>query len=56
MGYTSPIEAALKAKRWPKDSIAAGRRHTVVLKSDGAVTAVGDNMCALSSTWAITYR
>ncbi|MDQ0194807.1 hypothetical protein J2T20_003178 [Paenibacillus wynnii] len=30
-------------KRWPKDTIAAGRRHTVGLKSDGTVTAVGDN-------------
>ena len=26
-----------------KDTIAAGRRHTVGLKSDGTVTAVGDN-------------
>lgn len=26
-----------------KDTIAAGRRHTVGLKSDGMVTAVGDN-------------
>jgi alpha-tubulin suppressor-like RCC1 family protein len=42
MDYTSPIEA-LKVKRWPKDTIAAGRRHTVGLKSDGTVTAVGDN-------------
>jgi len=30
-------------KRWPKDTIAAGRRHTVGLRSDGTVTAVGDN-------------
>jgi len=43
MDYTSPIEAALKVKRCPKDTIAAGRRHTVGLKSDGTVTAVGDN-------------
>ena len=27
----------------PKPTIAAGRRHTVGLKSDGTVTAVGDN-------------
>lgn len=30
-------------KRWPKDTVAAGRRHTVGLKSDGTVIAVGDN-------------
>lgn len=34
-------EAGLKVKRWPKDTIAAGRRHTVGLKSDGTV-AVGN--------------
>ncbi|MDA8441606.1 MAG: RCC1 domain-containing protein [Peptococcaceae bacterium] len=28
-----------------KHIIAAGRRHTVGLKSDGMVTAVGDNKC-----------
>jgi alpha-tubulin suppressor-like RCC1 family protein len=33
----------LKVKRWPKNTIAAGCRHTVALKSDGTVTAVGDN-------------
>ena len=27
----------------PKDTIAAGYRHTVGLKSDGTVVAVGDN-------------
>ncbi|SHI21726.1 hypothetical protein [Desulfosporosinus lacus] len=27
----------------PKDTIAAGRRHTVGLKSDGTVTCVGNN-------------
>lgn len=27
----------------PKDTTAAGLRHTVGLKSDGTVTAVGDN-------------
>ncbi len=43
MDYISPKEAALNVKRWPKDTIAAGRRHTVALKSDGTVTAVGDN-------------
>jgi hypothetical protein len=42
MNYNSPKEAALKEKRWPKDPIAAGHRHTVGLKSDGTVTAVGD--------------
>ena len=26
-----------------KDTLAAGHRHTVGLKSDGTVTAVGDN-------------
>jgi alpha-tubulin suppressor-like RCC1 family protein len=26
-----------------KDTIAAGRRHTIGLKSDGTVVAVGDN-------------
>jgi alpha-tubulin suppressor-like RCC1 family protein len=33
------------SKVWaiPKDTIAAGYRHTVGLKSDGTVTAVGDN-------------
>lgn len=43
MDYTSPIDAALKVKRWPKATIATGRRHTVGLKSDGTVTTVGDN-------------
>lgn len=28
-----------------KDTIAAGRRHTIGLKLDGTVTAVGDNKC-----------
>ena len=32
-----------KRLTFPKDTIAAGRRHTVGLKSDGTVTAVGDN-------------
>src|SRR3954467_2232298 len=43
MDYISPKEVALKVKRWPKDTIAAGRRHTIGLKSDGSVIAVGDN-------------
>jgi len=34
-------ESALKVKRWPKDTIAAGYRHTVGLKSDGTVAVVG---------------
>lgn len=29
----------------PRSIIAAGRRHTVALKSDGTVIAVGDNSC-----------
>ncbi|MDR7001917.1 hypothetical protein J2Y67_004391 [Neobacillus niacini] len=29
-------------KRWPKDTIATGRRHTVGLKSDGTVMAAGE--------------
>lgn len=43
MDYISTKEAALKVKRWPEDTIATGRRHTVGIKSDGTVTAVGDN-------------
>ena len=43
MDYISPKEAALNMKRWPKSTIAAGYRHTVGLKSNGTVTAVGDN-------------
>lgn len=43
MDYTSPKEASLKVIKRPKNTIAAGRRHTVGLKSDGTVTAVGDN-------------
>jgi alpha-tubulin suppressor-like RCC1 family protein len=43
MDYISPEESALKVKRWAKNTIAAGRRHSVGLKSDGTVTAVGDN-------------
>lgn len=36
-------EKNLKQKRWPKNTITAGRRHTIGLKSDGTVTAAGDN-------------
>ena len=43
MDYISPKEAALKVKRWAKDTIAAGLRHTVGLRSDGTVAAVGWN-------------
>ena len=32
-----------RMKRCSKDTIAAGRRHTVGIKSGGTVTAVGDN-------------
>ena len=52
MDYISLKEAALKVKLWPKDTIAGGRRHTVGLKSDGTVTAIGDNkygQCDVSS-------
>ena len=43
MDYNSPKETVLKMTRWPKDTITAGRRHTVGLKLDGTVIAVGDN-------------
>src|SRR5690606_2066830 len=36
-------EAVFKTKQLRNDTIAAGRRHTVALKTDGTVTAVGDN-------------
>ncbi|MEH6957891.1 RCC1 domain-containing protein, partial [Neobacillus drentensis] len=39
----NPYEKILKQKRWSNDTISAGRRHTIGLKSDGTVTAVGDN-------------
>lgn len=29
--------------RWPENTIAVGRRHTVCVKSDGTVRAVGDH-------------
>ncbi|MEF7559730.1 RCC1 domain-containing protein [Bacillus thuringiensis] len=40
MNYISPKEMS-KVKQWPKDTIAAGRGHTVALKPDGTVIAVG---------------
>ncbi len=43
MDHISPEEAVLNVKRWLKYSIAAGRRHTVAIKSDGTAVAVGDN-------------
>jgi Regulator of chromosome condensation (RCC1) repeat len=43
MDYILPKEGQLKLKRWPKDTIAGGRRHTLGLNSDGTVTAVGYN-------------
>jgi len=39
----SPKEAVVKLKQPPENIIAAGRRHTVGLKSDGTVTVLGDN-------------
>ncbi|MBG9944638.1 hypothetical protein ABD77_22215 [Brevibacillus formosus] len=43
MDYISPKEAMLKVKRWSTDTKAAGSAHTVGLKLDGTVVAVGDN-------------
>jgi alpha-tubulin suppressor-like RCC1 family protein len=43
MNFIPPKETLLKVKRWRKETIAAGRRHTVGLKSNGTVVAVGDN-------------
>lgn len=43
MNYISPKEEMLKAKRWSKDMIAAGRGHTVALKCDNTVEATGWN-------------
>lgn len=45
MNYASPKEAALKTKLFRNDTMAAGRRHTVGLESDGTVKAVGDKIC-----------
>jgi alpha-tubulin suppressor-like RCC1 family protein len=43
MDFIPPNETLLKGKRDRKETIAAGRRHTVGLKSDGTVVAVGWN-------------
>src|SRR5690242_10597970 len=43
MDGISSKKAGLKVRRRPKDTIAAGRRHTVGIRTDGTVTAVGDN-------------
>lgn len=43
MDYISLKEEVLKVKQWKRDTIAAGRRHTVGFQSDGMVIAVGDN-------------
>jgi alpha-tubulin suppressor-like RCC1 family protein len=37
--------ASASMQRFPKPTIAAGCRHTVALRRDGTVTAVGDNKC-----------
>lgn len=36
-------DTVLKVNQWPKDTIEAGHRHTVGIKLDGTVMAVGDN-------------
>ncbi|MBT2282536.1 RCC1 repeat protein [Paenibacillus polymyxa] len=43
MDYIPRKDAVFETKRFRNYTIAAGRRHTVALKSDGTVTAVGDN-------------
>jgi NADH:ubiquinone oxidoreductase subunit len=43
MDQIPPKEAELKVKQWPKDTIPASCAHTLGLKSDGTVVAVGDN-------------
>jgi alpha-tubulin suppressor-like RCC1 family protein len=43
MDIIPPNGTLLKRNRDRKVTIAAGRRHTVGLKSDGTVVAVGDN-------------
>jgi alpha-tubulin suppressor-like RCC1 family protein len=43
MDFIPPKETLLKGKWERKETIAAGRRHTVGLKSDCMVVAVGDN-------------
>jgi alpha-tubulin suppressor-like RCC1 family protein len=51
MDYILSKEASVKRKHWPKNTLAAGRRHTIGLQSDGTAVAVGDNnygQCAVS--------
>lgn len=43
MDYNSGEKAWFDTKQLRNSTIAAGRRHTVGLRSDGTVTAVGDN-------------
>lgn len=43
MDCITPKEAALTVSRWPKAAIAAGSSHTIGLKADGTVAAVGWN-------------
>nr|WP_311516911.1 hypothetical protein [Paenibacillus polymyxa] len=43
MDYNSRKEAVFETKRFRNYTIAAGRRHTVGLKSDGTTVAVGSN-------------
>ena len=46
------LRLSISERRIPKDAIAAGRRHTIGLKPDGTVAAVGDNQygqCDVSS-------
>ncbi len=43
MDFMASNEAILEVKRWRKNTIAAGRRHSVALKVDGTVVATGDN-------------
>ncbi|WFR61079.1 RCC1 domain-containing protein [Paenibacillus amylolyticus] len=45
MDYDLPKKTLLDTRRLRNDTIAAGRRHTVALQSDGKVKAVGDNKC-----------
>ncbi|WP_317889434.1 RCC1 domain-containing protein [Paenibacillus sp. UASWS1643] len=43
MDYNSRKEAVFETKRFRNCTIAAGRRHTVGLKSDGTLVTEGDN-------------
>lgn len=43
MDFMSSKEAMFETKQLRNSTIAAGRRHSVALKTDGTVTAVGDN-------------